>query len=70
MNNLKEKCALEALKYIKDQSIVGLGGGSTIAYLVEFLAKKKFRYKDCNTILSNSNVMFKTPTLCCTYMVS
>ena len=45
MNNLKEKCALEALKYIKDQSIVGLGGGSTIAYLVEFLAKKNLDIK-------------------------
>lgn len=44
MNNLKEKCALEALKYIKDQSIVGLGGGSTIAYLVEFLAKNSLNF--------------------------
>ena len=45
MNNLKEKCALEALKYIKNHSIVGLGGGSTISYLVEFLAKKNLDIK-------------------------
>lgn len=45
MNNLKEKCALEALNYIKDHSIIGLGGGSTIAYLVEFLAKKNLDIK-------------------------
>ncbi|MDU4659903.1 MAG: ribose 5-phosphate isomerase A, partial [Clostridium butyricum] len=28
---MKKKCAMEALKYIKDKSIIGLGGGSTIS---------------------------------------
>lgn len=45
MMNVKEQCALEALKYIKDHSIIGLGGGSTISYLVQFLAEKKMDIK-------------------------
>lgn len=38
--NLKKLCAKEALKYIDNNSIIGLGGGSTIAYLIEFLSEK------------------------------
>lgn len=38
---MKQKCALEALKYIKDGMIVGLGGGSTVGYLIEYLASKQ-----------------------------
>ncbi|WP_455684385.1 ribose 5-phosphate isomerase A [Thomasclavelia sp.] len=38
---MKKRCALEALKYIKQHMVVGLGGGSTIRYLVEFLEEKK-----------------------------
>lgn len=34
---MKKKCAMEALKYIKDKSIIGLGGGSTISYLVSYI---------------------------------
>lgn len=35
--NLKENCAKEALKYIADEMIVGLGGGSTIGYLIDYI---------------------------------
>lgn len=34
---MKKKCAKEALKYIKNNTIVGLGGGSTISYLVDYI---------------------------------
>lgn len=34
---MKQKSALEALKYIRDGMIVGLGGGSTVGYLVKYL---------------------------------
>lgn len=37
---MKQRCAREALKYIKNGMIVGLGGGSTISYLVEYLEKE------------------------------
>lgn len=35
---MKQRCAKEAFKMIKDHSIVGLGGGSTIGYLVDEIA--------------------------------
>lgn len=34
---MKKRCAKEALKYIKDKSIIGLGGGVTISYLVSYI---------------------------------
>lgn len=37
---MKKRCALEALKYIKDGMIVGLGGGSTISYLVQYIEEE------------------------------
>ena len=39
---MKKRCALEALKYIKDGMIVGLGGGSTIGFLVQYIEEKEF----------------------------
>ncbi|MDP4145650.1 MAG: ribose-5-phosphate isomerase RpiA [Bacillota bacterium] len=39
-NEIKQSCAREALKYIKENSIIGLGGGGTIAYLIEYLVEK------------------------------
>ena len=38
--NMKQLCAKEALKYIKDGMCVGLGGGSTVGFLAEYLAKE------------------------------
>lgn len=37
---MKQKCAREALKYIENGMTVGLGGGATISYLVEYLEKE------------------------------
>ena len=34
---MKKRCAKEALKFIKDGMVVGLGGGSTISYLCEYV---------------------------------
>lgn len=42
---MKRKCAQEALSYIHDHSIIGLGGGQTIGYLIEYLAEKKLDIK-------------------------
>lgn len=42
---MKKRCALEALKYIKDGMTVGLGGGSTISYLIQYIEEKKLNVK-------------------------
>lgn len=34
---MKKKCAREAIKYIKENTVIGLGGGSTISYLISFI---------------------------------
>ena len=39
--NMKQLCAKEALKYINDGMCVGLGGGSTVGYLAEYLAQEE-----------------------------
>ncbi|TGA98730.1 ribose 5-phosphate isomerase A [Sporolactobacillus shoreae] len=39
--NIKQDCAREALKIIPQHSIVGLGGGSTISYLIDFIKENK-----------------------------
>ena len=39
--DLKKTCAKEALKYVKNNSIIGLGGGSTIAYLIDYVKQNK-----------------------------
>lgn len=40
-DDLKKSCAKEALKYIKNNTIIGLGGGSTISYLIDFIKENK-----------------------------
>ena len=40
-NDLKRICAKEAMKYIKDGMIIGLGGGRSIAYLIEHIKEDK-----------------------------
>lgn len=42
---MKQRCAKEAFKMIKNHSIVGLGGGSTIAYLIDELAASSLDVK-------------------------
>lgn len=55
--NLKKICAKEALKQIKPKSIIGLGGGSTIAYLIEYI-------KEANLDIKVVTPSFKTKSLC------
>lgn len=40
-NDLKRICAKEALRYIKNGMTVGLGGGRSIAYLIEYIKEDK-----------------------------
>lgn len=42
---MKKTCAKEALKYIKDKSVIGLGGGSTIAHLVSYIKESELDVK-------------------------
>lgn len=37
MEDVKKLCAKAALNYIQDGMVIGLGGGSTILYLVEYI---------------------------------
>ena len=39
--DLKKNCAKEAMKYIKSGMIIGLGGGRSIAYLIEHIKEDK-----------------------------
>lgn len=40
-DDLKKNCAKEALKYIKNNTIIGLGGGSTISYLIDYIKENE-----------------------------
>lgn len=40
---MKKKCALYASKLVKDGMVVGLGGGSTISYLVDYVKDKDIK---------------------------
>lgn len=40
-DNLKKNCAKEALKHIKNNTIIGLGGGGTISYLINYIKESK-----------------------------
>ncbi|PFG14403.1 ribose 5-phosphate isomerase A [Bacillus sp. es.036] len=43
--NVKQTCAKAALAYITDETIIGLGGGSTIGYLIDFIKEEKLNVK-------------------------
>ncbi|WP_131782092.1 ribose-5-phosphate isomerase RpiA [Legionella gresilensis] len=47
MNELKQKAAIAALDYIEDNSILGVGTGSTVNFLIEALANIKHRIDAC-----------------------
>ncbi|MFU0784626.1 ribose 5-phosphate isomerase A [Clostridium sp.] len=51
-NNLKKACAKEALKYIKNNTVIGLGGGRTIAHMINYIIEDK-----------NLNVKIVTPSI-------
>jgi ribose 5-phosphate isomerase A len=55
--DIKKTCAREALAYIQNDTVIGLGGGSTISYLIELIKEADLRVK----IVTPS---FKTRTLC------
>ena len=40
---MKKKCALYASKLVKDGMVVGLGGGSTISYLIDYVKDKHIK---------------------------
>lgn len=40
---MKKKCALYASKLVKDSMVVGLGGGSTISYLIDYVKDKDIK---------------------------
>jgi len=40
-NDLKRSCAKEAMEYINDGKIIGLGGGRSIEYLIEHIKEDK-----------------------------
>jgi ribose 5-phosphate isomerase A len=57
-DDLKKACAKEALKFIKNNTIIGLGGGSTISYLIDYIKEnEKLNVK----VVTPS---FKTKMLC------
>lgn len=57
-DDLKRECAKEALKYIKNNSIIGLGGGSTISYLIDYIRENR------NLNVKVVTPSFKTKMLC------
>lgn len=57
---IKQKCAREALNYIKDGMIIGLGGGSTIGHLVKYIKENNLDVK----IVTPS---YQTAELCVDY---
>ncbi|MVX67167.1 ribose 5-phosphate isomerase A [Clostridium chromiireducens] len=44
-NDFKKICAKESIKYIRDGMVVGLGGGRTIAYLIEYIKEGNIKVK-------------------------
>jgi ribose 5-phosphate isomerase A len=57
--DLKKEAAQKAISFIKDKSTVGLGAGSTIAYMVEFLAEEVYKGLEVKVLTSS----FKTRQL-------
>ena len=41
MEELKKKVAKRAVKEIQDGQIIGIGSGTTVSYLIEYLVEKK-----------------------------
>jgi ribose 5-phosphate isomerase A len=45
MEHIRNNCAREALKYIGDQTVIGLGGGSTVSCLIKHIATSGLQVK-------------------------
>ncbi|MYL65704.1 ribose 5-phosphate isomerase A [Bacillus hwajinpoensis] len=57
--NLKQKCAKAAIAYITDDTIIGLGGGSTIGYLIDFIKEEKLNVKVVTPSLKTKHLCVK-----------
>ena len=57
--NMKQKCAKAALAYIKGETIIGLGGGSTIGYLIGFIKEQKLNVKVVTPSLKTKHLCVK-----------
>ena len=44
-NDFKKICAKESIRYIRDGMVVGLGGGRTITYLIEYIKEGNIKVK-------------------------
>lgn len=43
--NVKQECAKAALEYIQNGMVIGLGGGSTISFLIDFIKNENIQVK-------------------------
>ncbi|MGG3624305.1 ribose 5-phosphate isomerase A [Bacillus gobiensis] len=43
--NVKQECAKAAMEYIQSGMVIGLGGGSTISYLIDFIKNENIKVK-------------------------
>ncbi|CAL4323430.1 ribose-5-phosphate isomerase RpiA [Buchnera aphidicola] len=59
IDELKKKAALEAIKYIKDNSIVGIGTGSTVSYFIKALSFIKEKISGVISSSSTSSEQIK-----------
>ena len=62
--DIKQKCAKEALKLIPKSGVIGLGGGSTISYLIDEIKENKFITKEIlkqfhDEIFENYTILLK-----------
>lgn len=53
----KQKAARAALDYIKDGMIVGLGTGSTVSYLLDYISEKELDITGVTTSKDTSRKM-------------
>ncbi len=58
-SELKKMVALEALKFIKPDSVVGIGTGSTVNFFIEALAQKKNLIKSCVSSSNQTSALLK-----------
>ena len=56
---MKQRCAREALKLIKNNMTIGLGGGSTISYLVGYIKEAQLDVKVVTPSLSTAQSCIK-----------
>lgn len=56
---LKKDASLAALEYIKENSIIGIGTGSTIKHFINFLSLKKDKIKGAVSTSNNTSYILK-----------